>query len=69
MLFHLQINISHLKGIRYNDIYMVREHELYNAETAMHRFTLIRIEGQEPVWYTGVEQCSTYFEAEGDAYA
>ena len=48
-----------LKGIRYDGVYVVREYELLNAETAMHRFTLVRVEGQGPIRFSGVEKRPT----------
>ena len=47
------------KGLRYDGLYSVVEYEILDAETAMHRFTLKRCKGQDPIRYQGVEKRPT----------
>ena len=43
------------KGLRYDGLYEIIGFEVLDAGTAMHRFSLKRCEGQEPIRYQGVE--------------
>ena len=43
------------KGLRYDGLYEVVGDEVLDVETAMHRFTLRRLDGQHPIRYQGVE--------------
>ncbi|SLM36851.1 SRA-YDG [Lasallia pustulata] len=47
------------KGLRYDGLYNVMEYEILDADTAMHRFTLKRCSGQDPIRYRGVEKRPT----------
>ena len=43
------------KGLRYDGIYEITGYELLDKGTAMHRFTLRRCDGQDPIRYEGEE--------------
>lgn len=43
------------KGLRYDGVYEITGFELLDARTAMHRFSLKRCAGQDPIRYQGVE--------------
>lgn len=43
------------KGIRYDGLYRITGREILDFNTAMYRFSLQRIEGQDPIRYKGVE--------------
>lgn len=43
------------KGLRYDGHYQITGFEILDARTAMHRFSLQRCEGQDPIRYRGVE--------------
>lgn len=47
------------KGVRYDGLYDVVKYEILDAETAMHRFTLSRCDGQESIRYQGFEKRPT----------
>lgn len=47
------------KGIRFDGLYDVVEYEILDADTNMHRFTLRRCDGQDPIRYQGVEKRPT----------
>ena len=47
------------KGIRYDGIYLAEGFELLNPDLAMYRFTLVRVGGQQPIRYQGVEKRPT----------
>ncbi|KAL9595572.1 MAG: hypothetical protein Q9219_006368 [cf. Caloplaca sp. 3 TL-2023] len=53
-----------IKGIRYDGIYDVTDHELLDPGTAMYRFTLKRCPNQDPIRYQGVEARPTEVELE-----
>lgn len=56
------------KGLRYDGLYeMVGDPEVLDDETAMHRFTLRRRAGQNPIRYQGAETRPTIEELEADA--
>ncbi|KAL8692492.1 MAG: hypothetical protein Q9218_002495 [Villophora microphyllina] len=42
-------------GLRYDGLYQIVDSELLDQGTAMHRFTLHRCAGQDPIRYQGVE--------------
>ena len=42
------------KGIRYDGLYDVTGFEILHVDSAMHRFTLVRQQGQNPIRHTGV---------------
>ena len=48
-----------VKGTRYDGIYLVEGSELLDPEKAMPRFGLVRVEGQHPIRYQGVEKRPT----------
>lgn len=43
------------EGIRYDGLYQVTGQRVLEAKTAMYRFTLTRVEGQDPIRCQGVE--------------
>ncbi|KAI9876681.1 MAG: hypothetical protein M1830_005978 [Pleopsidium flavum] len=43
------------RGLRYDGLYDVIDYEILDEDTAMHRFSLRRREGQDPIRYQGVE--------------
>jgi len=43
------------RGLRYDGLYDVIDFEVLDEETAMHRFSLKRREGQDPIRHKGVE--------------
>ena len=43
------------KGLRYDGLYTVIDEEILDVATAMHRFSLRRIPGQDPIRCDGVE--------------
>ncbi|KAI9820109.1 MAG: hypothetical protein M1832_003816 [Thelocarpon impressellum] len=47
------------KGLRYDGLYDVVDYEILDAKTAMHRFSLRRRPGQDPIRYEGVERRPT----------
>ncbi|KAG6999643.1 protein CSN12 [Physcia stellaris] len=51
-----QVNGTYLpkKGIRYDGLYDVTGFEILHVDSAMHRFTLVRQQGQNPIRHTGV---------------
>lgn len=55
------------KGLRYDGLYDVKSFEILEPETAMHRFTLHRRGGQDPIRYRGAEVRPTEEELEADA--
>ena len=42
------------KGIRYDGLYDVTGFEILHVDSAMHRFTLVRQQGQNPIRHSGV---------------
>lgn len=55
------------KGLRYDGLYKIDGFEILDVGTAMHRFNLSRVEGQDPIRYEGVEKRPS--EEELGAYA
>lgn len=53
------------KGLRYDGLYEIVGFEILDAGTAMHRFSLKRQEGQDPIRYQGVETRPTSEELAG----
>ena len=47
------------KGLRYDGLYDIVEYEVLDEATAMHRFSLMRRDGQDPIRYKGVERRPT----------
>ncbi|RDL42443.1 uncharacterized protein BP5553_02422 [Venustampulla echinocandica] len=47
------------EGIRYDGLYKITDYEIRDAKEAKIRFTLKRIEGQDPIRYHGVEKRPT----------
>jgi hypothetical protein len=47
------------KGIRYDGLYSITGQEILDMKTAMYRFSLERITGQDPIRYKGVERRPT----------
>ena len=47
------------KGLRYDGLYQIVDYEILDHDTAMHRFTLRRCKGQDPIRYSGVEKRPT----------
>jgi hypothetical protein len=43
------------EGIRYDGLYEITDKEILDPKTAMFRFSLRRINGQDPIRYKGVE--------------
>lgn len=43
------------KGLRYDGLYEITDHELLDKGTSMYRFSLERCAGQDPIRYQGVE--------------
>lgn len=43
------------KGLRYDGIYEISGYEILDISKSMHRFSLERCEGQDPIRYKGVE--------------
>jgi len=43
------------EGIRFDGMYKITGQEVLDAKTAMFRFTLKRLDGQDPIRYTGLE--------------
>ena len=41
------------RGIRYDGLYRITSYEILDGETAMHRFFLSRLGGQDPIRYSG----------------
>lgn len=41
------------EGLRYDGLYEITDKELLDEDTAMYRFTLVRLKGQPPIRYTG----------------
>lgn len=41
------------RGIRYDGLYRITSHEVLDQKTAMYRFSLLRLEGQDPIRYSG----------------
>lgn len=50
------------EGIRYDGLYSITEREVLDADTAMYRYTLRRVQGQDPIRYQGVEKRPNPFE-------
>lgn len=46
-------------GVRYDGLYKITGYELLEEDTALHRFTLIREEGQDPIRFKGPEKLPT----------
>lgn len=44
-----------VEGIRYDGLYEITAEEVLDEKTGMYRFTLIRLPGQYPIRYQGVE--------------
>lgn len=42
------------RGIRYDGLYRITSEEILDQQTAMYRFTLSRLGGQDPIRYQGV---------------
>ena len=40
-------------GIRYDGLYKITSHEILDVRTCMHRFSLSRLGGQDPIRYSG----------------
>lgn len=55
------------KGFRYDGLYKIIGFEILDADTVMHRFSLKRCEGQDPIRYQGVEARPTPDELVGYA--
>lgn len=47
------------EGIRYDGLYNIVSEELLKPETALYRFKLVRVPGQEPIRYKGPEKRPT----------
>lgn len=43
-------------GIRYDGLYKITDYEIRDAKEAKIRFTLKRVEGQDPIRFQGVEK-------------
>jgi hypothetical protein len=43
------------EGIRYDGLYQISDREILDPKTAMFRFSLKRIKGQDPIRYKGAE--------------
>lgn len=43
------------EGIRYDGLYEITDKEILDPKTAMFRFSLKRVKGQDPIRYKGVE--------------
>ena len=41
------------RGIRYDGLYGITSHEILDEGTAMYRFSLVRLGGQDPIRYGG----------------
>lgn len=41
------------RGIRYDGLYRITSQEILDQDTAMYRFTLSRLGGQDPIRYQG----------------
>ena len=41
------------RGIRYDGLYRIISYEILDPETAMYRFSLSRLEGQDPIRCSG----------------
>ena len=41
------------RGIRYDGLYRIISHEILDQKTAMYRFSLSRLEEQDPIRYRG----------------
>lgn len=50
------------EGIRYDGLYKVTDKVILDPKTAMFRFTMERISGQDPIRYKGVEIRPTHEE-------
>ena len=50
------------KGLRYDGLYEITGFEILDTDTAMHRFSLKRCEGQDPIRNQGVEARPTQYE-------
>lgn len=55
------------KGLRYDGLYEITGFEVLDAATAMHRFSLKRCDGQDPIRHQGVEARPTGEELAGYA--
>jgi hypothetical protein len=47
------------EGVRYDGLYEITDKEILEPKTAMMRFSLRRIRGQDPIRYQGVEMRPT----------
>ena len=41
------------RGLRYDGLYRITDHEVLDVKTWMYRFALSRLEGQDPIRYSG----------------
>lgn len=41
------------RGLRYDGLYRIISHETLDVRTAMYRFSLMRLENQDPIRYNG----------------
>ena len=41
------------RGLRYDGLYRITSYEILDEKTAMHRFSLSRLGGQDPIRYSG----------------
>ena len=41
------------RGLRYDGLYKITNHEILDVKTCMYRFSLSRLEGQDPIRYSG----------------
>ena len=41
------------RGLRYDGLYRITHYEILEQKTAMHRFSLTRLEGQDQIRYNG----------------